>query len=177
PRTSCVRIATLRGPRVRMSDGEFIGIEYAMLLQDAGPLVVPDNVLKKPAKLTGREYDLVKEHPVMGAEILKPMKSLKGIIPIILHQHENYDGSGYPKGLKKDQIPLGARIVAVVSAFEAMIAKRPYRTAKSMNAASAEMKANSGTQFDPKVVQALLEVVGRQDVRAMLEKERYGRHK
>ncbi|MDD5174405.1 MAG: hypothetical protein PHV48_06235, partial [Candidatus Omnitrophica bacterium] len=78
---------------------------------------------------------------------------------------------------KKDQIPLGARIMAVVSAFEAMIARRPYRTAKSMNTALSEMKANSGTQFDPKIVQALLDVVGRQDVRAMLAKERYGRHK
>ncbi|MFA5255213.1 MAG: HD domain-containing phosphohydrolase [Candidatus Omnitrophota bacterium] len=177
PRASFLRIATLIGQRMRMSDRELKGLEYAILLHDAGQLVVPDDVLKKPAKLTGREYDMVKEHPVIGAEILKPMKSLRGIVPIILHHHENYDGSGYPKGFKKDQIPLGARIMAVVSAFEAMIARRPYRTAKSMNTALSEMKANSGTQFDPKIVQALLDVVGRQDVRAMLAKERYGRHK
>lgn len=177
PRASFLRIATLIGQRMRMSDRELKGLEYAILLHDAGQLVVPDNVLKKPAKLTGREFSLVKEHPIMGAEILKPMKSLKGIIPIILHHHENYDGNGYPKGLKKDQIPLGARILAVVSAFEAMIEKRPYRTARSINVALAEMKANSGTQFDPKVVQALLEVVGRHDVRAMLAKEKNGRHK
>ncbi len=177
PRASFLRIATLIGQSMRMSDKELKEIEYAILLHDAGQLIVPDDVLKKPAKLTGREYKLVKEHPVIGAQILKPMKSLKGIIPLILHHHENYDGSGYPKGLKKDQIPLGARIMTVVSAFEAMIAKRPYRSAKSMNVALQEIKANSGTQFDPKVVQALLEVVGRQDVRSMLAKERYGRHK
>lgn len=177
PRASFLRIASLIGQRMRMSDRELKGIEYAILLHDAGQLVVPDEVLTKPAKLTGREYNLVKEHPVMGAEILKPMKSLKGIIPIILHHHENYDGTGYPKGLKKDQIPLGARIMAVVSAFEAMIARRPYRTARSIDDALEEMKANSGTQFDPKVVQALLNVVGRQDIRAMLAKERYGKHR
>ncbi len=177
PRASFLRIATLIGQKMRMSDRQLKEIEYAILLHDAGQLMVPDDVLKKPTKLTGREYDMVKEHPSMGAQILRPMKSLKGIIPIILHHHENYDGSGYPKGLKKDQIPLGARIMAVVSAFEAMIAKRPYRNARSMNVALEEIKANSNTQFDPKVVHALLAAVGRQDVRTMLEKERYGRHK
>lgn len=177
PRASFLKIATLIGQRLRMSDRELKWIEYAILLHDAGQLIVPDEVLKKPSKLTGKEYNIVKEHTVMGAEILKPVKSLKGTIPIMLYHHENYNGSGYPKGLKKDQIPLGARIMAVVSAFEAMIARRPYRTAKSMNAALQEMKRNSGTQFDPKVVQALTEVVARQDVRAMLAKEKYGRYK
>ena len=176
PRASFLRIANLIGQRMRMSDRELKGIEYAILLHDAGQLVVPDEVLTKPAKLTGREYRIVKEHPIMGAEILKPMKSLKGIIPLILHHHENYDGSGYPKGLKKDQIPLGARIMGAVSAFEAMIAKRPYRIARSIDAAINEMKANSGIQFDPKVIYALLEVVNRQDIRSMLAKERYGGH-
>jgi len=177
PRASFLRIASLIGQRLRMSDRELKGIEYAILLHDAGQLVVPDDVLTKPAKLTGREYSLVKEHPIIGAEILKPMRSLKRIVPLILHHHENYDGSGYPKGLKKDQIPLGARIMGAVSAFEAMIAKRPYRTTKSIDAALDEMKTNSETQFDPKVVQALIEVVNRQDIRSMLAKERYGRHR
>ncbi len=175
PRASFLRITTLMGQKLRLSGFELKGIEYAILLHDAGQLVVPDEVLTKPSKLTGKEYGLVKEHPIIGAEILKPMKSLKGIVPIVLHHHENYDGTGYPKGLKKDQIPLGARIMAVVSAFEAMITKRPYRTLRSIPAAIEEIKKNSGSQFDPKVVQAFLEVVKRQDIRVMLSKERYGR--
>jgi len=177
PRASFLRIANLIGQKMRMSNRELKEIEYAVLLHDAGQLVVPDEVLTKPAKLTGREYSLVKEHPIMCAEILKPMKALKGVVLLILHHHENYDGSGYPKGLKRDQIPLGARIMGAVSAFEAMIVKRPYRTTRSIGAAIEEIKANSGTQFDPKVVQALSEIVNRQDIRSMLAKERYGGHK
>lgn len=175
PRTSFLRIATLIGQRMRLSSYELKCIEYAILLHDAGQLVVPDEVLTKPAKLTGREYTIVKEHPIMGAEIIKPMKSLKAIVPIILHHHENYDGTGYPKGLKKDQIPLGARIMAVVGAFEAMITKRPYRTPMSIGAAIKEIEKNSGTQFDPKIVQSFLEVVNRQDIKTMLAKEKHGR--
>ena len=177
PRASFLRITTLVGQKMRLSAMELKELEYATLLHDAGQLIVPEEVLTKPAKLTGREYNLVKEHPITGAEILKPMKSLKSVIPIILHHHENYDGTGYPKGLKKDQIPLGARIMAVVGAFEAMIEKRPYRTARSIDDAMSEMSKNAGTQFDPKVVQALLDIMKRHDIKAMLAKERYGKHK
>lgn len=177
PRASFLKITTLVGQKMRLSAMELKELEYATLLHDAGQLIVPDEVLKKPAKLTGKEYNLVKEHPIIGAEILKPMKSLKSVIPIILHHHENYDGTGYPTGLKKDQIPLGARIMAVVGAFEAMIEKRPYRTRRSIDDAMKEMQKNSGTQFDPKVVQALSEVVKRQDVRTMIAKERNGRQR
>jgi HD-GYP domain-containing protein (c-di-GMP phosphodiesterase class II) len=94
-----------------------------------------------------------------------------------LYHHENYDGTGYPKGLKKEQIPLCARIMAVVSAFEAMITKRPYRTPKSIVAAIDEIHRSSGTQFDPKVVQAFLDVAKRKDIRDMLIKEKHDRYK
>ena len=89
-------------------------------------------------------------------------------------QDENYDGSGYPKRLKSDQIPLGARIMAVVSAFEAMVAKRPYRVAKDISQAIEEIKSNSGTQFDPRVVDAFLKVLRRKDIISTMEKELYG---
>lgn len=177
PRASFLRITTLIGQKLHLSGYELKSIEYAILLHDAGQLIVPDEVLKKPAKLTQKQYNLVKEHPIIGAEILKPIKALKSIIPIILHHHENYNGTGYPKGLKKDQIPIGARIMAVVSVFEAMITKRPYRTPKSINAAIEEIRNSSGNQFDPKVVQAFLEVVKRKDIKEMLVKERHGREK
>lgn len=174
PSASFLRIANLIGQKLFLSGFELKSIEYAILLHDAGQLIVPDEVLKKPSKLTGREYNIVKEHPIIGAEILKPIKALRTIIPIVLYHHENYDGTGYPKGLRKDQIPLAARIMAVVSAFEAMITKRPYRTAKSIKSAIAEINKSSGTQLDPKVVQAFLEVVKRKDIQEMLGREHYG---
>jgi HD-GYP domain-containing protein (c-di-GMP phosphodiesterase class II) len=177
PLASFLRITTLMGQKLNLSGYEIKSIEYATLLHDAGQLIVPEEVLKKPAKLTERQYSLVKEHPIIGAEILKPIRALKGVIPIILHHHENYDGTGYPKGLKKDQIPLCARVMAVVSAFEAMITKRPYRTPKSIDAAIKEIKSGSGTQFDPRVVQAFLDAVDRKDIREMLARERYERQR
>jgi len=131
-------------------------------------------VLTKPSKLTGEEFDMVKGHPAAGVEIIRHMKALKSATPIILYHHENYDGSGYPKGLRKDQIPLGARIMAVVSAFESMITKKPYRVAKTIEEAVEEIKQHSVTQFDPKVVEVFLKVVKKKDVRTTLEKELHG---
>lgn len=177
PLASFLRITTLLGQKLNLSGYEIKNIEYATLLHDAGQLIVPEEVLKKPSKLTERQYNLVKEHPIIGAEILKPIKALKAVIPIILHHHENYDGTGYPKGLKKDQIPLCARIMAVVTAFEAMITKRPYRTPKSISSAVGEISKGSGTQFDPRVVGAFLDVVKRKDIKEMLARERYGRQR
>lgn len=171
PRASFLKLAVAMGQDMRMNGDELKSLEYAAILHDAGEIVVPDKVLTKPSKLTGAEYKMVKEHPAAGVEIVKHMKALKSVTPIILYHHENYDGSGYPRGLKKDQIPLGARIMAAVSAFEAMITKRPYRTVKSIDEAVDEIKKNSGTQFDPKVVDVFLDVVSRKEIRLMLEKE------
>ena len=120
---------------------------------------------------------MVKGHPAAGVEIIRHMKALKSATPIILYHHENYDGSGYPKGLKKDQIPLGARIMAVVSAFESMISKKPYRVAKTIGEAVEEIRKNSGTQFDPKIVEIFLKVANKKDIRTTLEKELYGPRK
>ncbi len=174
PRASFLKISLAVGQEMRMSGDDLKSLEYAAILHDAGEIIVPHEVLTKPTKLTGAEYELVKEHPAAGVEIIKHIKALKSATPIILYHHENYDGSGYPKGLKKDQIPLGARIMAVVSAFEAMVTKRPYRDAKDINEAINEIKFNSGTQFDPKVVDAFLKVIKRKDVMSTMEKELYG---
>ena len=169
PSASFLRIAIAIGQEMHMSAGDLKSLEYAAILHDAGEIAIPYEVLTKPSKLTGREYRIVKEHPLVGVGLVKHMKALKSVTPIILYHHENYDGSGYPKGLKKDQIPLGARIMAVVSAFEAMIRKRAYRKARSIEGAIDEIRRNSGTQFDPKVVEAFLKTMKRKDVRAMVE--------
>ena len=134
-------------------------IEYAALLHDAGRLGIPENILHKPAKLEPAEFALVKEHAVRGARLLQPLEILEPAVPIILHHHERYDGTGYPKGLKKEAIPIGARILAVANAFEAMIFDRPYRKAMTVDEAAREIASYAGTQFDPKVVEAFLGLV------------------
>jgi len=158
------------GRQMGMDDEELRSLEVASLLHDAGEVSVPDGILAKPAELTGEEYALVKEHPAKGAKIIEPLKALKPAIPIILHHHEKYDGSGYPKGLKGDNIPLGARIMAVIGAFEAMVALRPYRqNARSVDEAIEETKKNSGTQFDPKIVNVFVKVVNKPGIRKLLK--------
>ncbi len=174
PRASFLKIALAMGQEMRLDTDNMKSLEYAAILHDAGEIIVPYEVLTKPSKLTGKEYEIIKGHPMAGVELIKHMKALKSVMPIILHHHEKYDGSGYPKGLKKEQIPIGARIMAVVSAFEAMITKRPYRTVKKISAAIEEIRKNSGTQFDPKVVHAFLSVIARRDILQALERELYG---
>lgn len=174
PRVSLVKLAQFMGQELHVDISSLKSLEYACVLHDAGEVFVPKAVLAKPSKLTGKEYEMVKAHPAAGVEIIKHMKALKSVIPIIMYHHENYDGTGYPKGLKRDQIPLGARIMAVVSAFESMITKRPYRVAKSIDEAVEEISSNSGTQFDPKVVDAFLKVMAKKDIRGILKKELHG---
>jgi len=136
-------------------------LKYASFIHDAGKVMIPDEILKKPKRLTGEEYDIVKKHTIKGVEIVKPIEVLKPIIPIILYHHERYDGTGYPKGLKADQIPLGSRIMSVIDAFMAMVSKQSYRETVSVQEALAEIKKYSGTQFDPMVVDAFLRVMAR----------------
>ncbi|MDP8253076.1 MAG: HD domain-containing phosphohydrolase [Candidatus Kaelpia aquatica] len=131
-------------------------IKYATLLLDAGKIAVPENILKKADLLTEREYSSVQEHPIKGAEIIKKVKALKPAVPIILHHHERFDGKGYPKGLKGNKIPLGARILAVADSFEAMICHRPYKKIKNYSSAMDEILKQRGKQFDPGVVDAFI---------------------
>ena len=143
------------GPEHRRS------VHYAALLHDAGRVAIPDEILLKPTKLTGKELQIVRRHPVKGVELMRPLEILEPAIPIILHHHERFDGRGYPKGLKGEEIPLGARIMAVANAFEAMICERPYREPLTVEQAAREIQQNTGTQFDPGVVEAFLRLVHR----------------
>lgn len=131
-------------------------LEIAGLLHDIGKIGTYEAILDKPGKLTDEELKLMQQHPAKGGEMLSAIKQLKDIIPAVKHHHESYDGTGYPEGLEGEAIPLMARILGVADTVDAMGADRPYRKGKPMDAIIAELKRCSGTQFDPKVVEAFL---------------------
>jgi len=147
------------GKDLHLSSMQLTHLHRATFLIDAGHLGTPPHILQKKTRLTKREFDAIKEHPHAGASVLKKMGALKPVIPIILYHHERYDGKGYPQGLKGDKIPISARIMSVADAFFAMIAERPYRSAKSFTEAVNEIKRNSNSQFDPLVVASFLKVI------------------
>ena len=147
------------GCEVNLNEKQLESLKYASLLHDAGKAGIPSEILTKTTKLTTQEYDIIKKHPVKGAQILRPLQILRPVMPIIMYHHEKFNGSGYPSKLRGNQIPLGARIMAVADAFEAMVYGRPYRQRMNIPAAITEIKRKSGTQFDPKIVDAFLRVI------------------
>ena len=153
------RLVTAIGSQMRLDEKQIQSLKYASFLHDTGKVDIPPEILTKTTKLTAQEYNIIKKHPLKGAQILRPLQVLKPVIPIIMHHHERYDGTGYPSRLKKGQIPQGARIMAVADAFEAMVYGRPYRERKNIISAIKEVKKKSGSQFDPKVVDAFLKVI------------------
>ncbi len=144
------------GKEMNLDQKDLESLAYASLLHDAGKVDVPIEILTKSSKLTPKEFNIIKYHPIKGAQILKHIQLLKPVVPIILHHHEKYDGTGYPSGLKGNKIPLCARIMSLADAFEAMLYGRPYRKRIVLKKAIKEIKQNSGRQFDPKVVDAFL---------------------
>ncbi|MCJ7701837.1 MAG: HD domain-containing protein [Anaerolineales bacterium] len=138
---------------------------WGSLLHDVGKIGIPDAILLKPGPLDDSEWDVIKTHPDIGANLIQPIKQLAHIAPIIKHSHEWYDGNGYPDGIRGDQIPLGARIVTVVDAFSAMMDKRVYKDANSLEETLEELRRFSGTQFDPQVVEVFLKVIETYDTR------------
>jgi len=153
------RLVEAIGRQMHLEGKQIQSLKYASLLHDTGKVDIPMEILTKTTKLTRGEYNIIKKHPMKGAQILRPLQILKPVIPIIMHHHERYDGMGYPSRLKKGQIPQGARIMAAADAFEAMVYGRPYRERKDIDAAIKEIKKKSGTQFDPKVVEAFLKII------------------
>jgi putative nucleotidyltransferase with HDIG domain len=139
--------------RMRLEAGDVERIAQAGALHDIGKIEVPVNVLNKPSPLTEAEYVLVKSHVGLGAEMVSGLGD-DGLVAIIRHHHERFDGSGYPSGLAGERIPLGARIVAVADTFDAVTSVRPYRPAKRRRAALDLLEAEAGTQLDPGVVAA-----------------------
>jgi putative nucleotidyltransferase with HDIG domain len=145
------------GRVMRVNDHELEALEWGGLLHDVGKIGVPDDVLKKPERLTRAERMLMNSHPVLGAQIIARVTKLAPELPIIRHHHEWYNGSGYPDRLIGDEIPKLARILHVADAFEAMTAARPYRmTPLTPEQALAELRKFAGVQFDPVVVDAFV---------------------
>ncbi|WP_322791310.1 HD-GYP domain-containing protein [Bellilinea sp.] len=138
---------------------EIQDIRRAALLHDIGKIGIPDQILHKPGPLSEREWAIMRQHPEIGARILRLVHGLTEVARLVLAHHEHYDGSGYPYGLSGDAIPLGARILTVVDAFSAMTTDRIYRPALSYRDAIAELKRCAGTDFDPRVVDVFLEML------------------
>ncbi len=145
--------------KMGITDRDFLrDLRLGALLHDIGKIGIPDRILRKEDKLTPQEWEIMKEHVLIGYKIVSTVDFLKGASEIVLYHHERWDGKGYPHGLKGDEIPLGARIFAVADAFDAMIQDRVYRKAISPEKAREEIRRNSGAQFDPKVVEAFLSI-------------------
>lgn len=131
---------------------------YGSLLHDIGKIGIPDAILHKPGELTGAEWEIMRRHPEIGARMVEHVEFLRPALPIILAHHERYDGAGYPRGLKGEEIPLGARIFQVADTLDAICSDRPYRRGQPLEAALAEIRRHAGTQFDPVVVEALEQI-------------------
>ena len=150
-------IASDIGRVMRLSASEMEAVEWGGLLHDVGKIGVPDHVLLKPDRLTREERQMMNSHPVLGAEIIAPVKRLAPELPIIRHHHEWYNGSGYPDRLLGEEIPKLARVLHVADAFEAMTASRPYRVKPlTHEQALGELRKFAGIQFDPEVVDAFV---------------------
>ncbi|MGI6225930.1 MAG: diguanylate cyclase [Peptococcales bacterium] len=125
---------------------------YGSLLHDIGKIEIPREVLNKPGKLNDAEWNILRQHPQLGADIIAPLKTLQGSVDVILYHHENYDGTGYPKGLKGIEIPLGARILRIIDSYDAITTNRPYKECMSKNQALEELARFSGTHYDPEIL-------------------------
>ena len=159
--------------------GEMLGLDEEMLrtlhdagiLHDIGKIGVKDEVLLKPGPLTADEQKMMEQHPLIGEAIVKPLRSLSKVVSLVRHHHERFDGSGYPSGLKGEQIPLGARILAVADSYDSMISDRPYRKRLSLEETKAEFKRWSGIQYDPVIVDAFLRFLNAKEQRLSPIKE------
>jgi diguanylate cyclase (GGDEF)-like protein len=158
PSTLIAEASVALARAIELPEGELERIRTASLLHDLGKLAIPEEILAKPGDLGPTEWRVVAEHPKIGQVVLEQAGALRDAATIVLHHHEWYDGRGYPHGLAAGEIPIGARIVSIVDAYEAMVAGRPYRDAISHAEAIAELRRQAGIQFDPELVEVFADV-------------------
>ncbi|MGE5560200.1 MAG: HD-GYP domain-containing protein [Chloroflexota bacterium] len=156
--------AVATATEMRLPPDQLKMLEYLASLHDIGKIGIRDGILRKEGPLTAEEYEEVKQHPVMGATILGQLETLGKNVDMLKHHHERFDGKGYPTGLAGTTIPLGARIIAVCDAYDAMTSHRPYRPVKTPQEAIFELQKCAGTQFDPDVVRAFCRIIGQYDL-------------
>lgn len=154
-----VTYAKLISDKLNLNDTDKFKLVCAAYMHDIGKIGIPKQILVKTTPLTNDEWSKIKEHPNIGFEMIKNINIFKNVAPIILHHHERYDGTGYPTGLKGEDIPYLARILTVVDSFDAMTSQRVYNTKKNFEEGKKELIKYSGTQFDPKVITAFIEVI------------------
>lgn len=152
------RYSLLMAERLDLDDEQKKVLQWSSILHDSGKIGIPESILRKPAKLNENEYQEIKMHPMKGHTILEPLEQLADSLPGMLHHHERYDGTGYPKGLKGKDIPLHARIIAVADTFDAMTSDRAYRPAKSPREVLRILEEVAGSQLDPDLVEVFKEV-------------------
>jgi diguanylate cyclase (GGDEF)-like protein len=153
---SVVDLTARVGESLAISGDDIEQVRTAALLHDIGKVGVPDEILHKPGKLDEREWEIMRQHPVIGERILRAIPGFGAVARMVRHEHERWDGGGYPDGLSGTAIPIGSRIILACDAYHAMTSDRPYRKAMPHADAMSELSANAGTQFDPDVVQALV---------------------
>jgi putative nucleotidyltransferase with HDIG domain len=157
-----VKYATDIARALGLSSSDIEMVRQAAMLHDLGKIGISESVLNKKTKLTKKDIEEIRRHPKIAADILRPIHVLNAIIPFILYHHERWDGKGYPNKLKGDDIPLGARIVAIADVYQALTSSRPYRKAFSKAKALRMIREASGTQFDPRIVDVFLGMIKRE---------------
>jgi HD-GYP domain-containing protein (c-di-GMP phosphodiesterase class II) len=150
-------LAKLTGEHLGLSGSQVQQLEWAGLLHDVGKIGIPEDVLNKPGRLTSEEYAVIKGHPSRSFEVLRPVAQLGSLLDAVLYHHENPDGSGYPKGLKGEEIPLMARIIHVVDVFDALTSTRSYREAFPIGTAMEILRKDAGTKLDSAMVGEFME--------------------
>jgi len=157
--------------RMNLTENQTNALRYSALLHDTGKIDLPPDLLLKNTPLTEEDRELIRKHPQKGAYILRDLQAIRPVIPIILHHHEKYDGTGYPSGLKRGKIPLEARIMTIIDSFDAMIFGRPYKKKIDLESAINELRRNKGTQFDPKIAEAFISTLHTAEVKKYLKKK------
>ena len=152
----CAQYARALAEQLRLPPDEIEAIRVAALLHDLGKIEIPDSILQKPGPLTEKEWQSMRQHPVLSHRVLAQLGGFSDVLPLVRHHHERFDGSGYPDGLSGEDIPSGSRLILVIDAFDAMTSDRPYRRAMPVTDAAKELVRCSGSQFDPRVVRAFL---------------------